>query len=59
MTLLVPVVASLIAWQFLDESLSWQQVGAMSLVLLALAMIIRNQSNRKLRERNLKVGSNP
>lgn len=59
MTLLIPVVASVIAWQFLDESLSWQQVGAMSLVLVALAMIIQNQTNRKLRERNLKVGSNP
>lgn len=59
MTLLIPVVASLIAWQFLDESLSWQQAGAMCLVLLALAMIISNQSNRKLRDRNLKVGSNP
>jgi drug/metabolite transporter (DMT)-like permease len=59
MTLLIPVVASLVAWQFLDEPLTWQQAAAMSLVLAALAMIIRNQTNQKLRERNLKVGSNP
>jgi drug/metabolite transporter (DMT)-like permease len=59
MTLLIPVVASLIAWQFLDEPLTLQQAAAMALVLAALAMIIRNQSTQKLRDRNLKVGSNP
>ncbi|NNE95224.1 MAG: DMT family transporter [Acidimicrobiales bacterium] len=59
MTLLIPIVASLIAWRFLDEPLSVQQVAAMGLVLGALAVIIRNQSSQKLRERNLKVGSNP
>ncbi len=44
-TLLIPVVASTIAWIFLGESLSWGQAACMSLVLLALFAIVRGQAS--------------
>lgn len=43
-TLLIPVVASLIAWVFLGEALSWGQGACMALVLLALFVIVRGQA---------------
>ncbi len=43
-TLLIPVASSIIAWVALDEALNRYQIGAMGLVLLALAVIVRNQS---------------
>lgn len=43
-TLLIPVVASLLAWVFLDEALSLGQLAGAALVLLALAAIIRGQA---------------
>ncbi len=49
MTLLVPVASSLIAWFVLDEALTAFQVFAMALVLFALGMIVRNQSQRTVR----------
>lgn len=45
-TLLIPVVASLLAWLALGEALTAAQVGAMLLVILALGMIVRGQSWR-------------
>ena len=45
-TLLIPVSASVLAWAFLDEALSWGQAAAMLLVLLALAMVVRGQTVR-------------
>ena len=44
-TLLIPVVASTIAWIFLGESLSWGQGACMGLVLLALFVIVRGQAS--------------
>ncbi len=43
LTLLIPVVGSLGAWVFLDESLSAVQLGAMAVVLGALATIVMGQ----------------
>ena len=43
-TLLIPVVASLLAWLALDESLSLIQIVGMLVVVGALAVIVRNQS---------------
>lgn len=43
-TLLIPVTSSLIAWAALGEALNGAQVGAMGVVLLALVLIVRNQS---------------
>ena len=42
-TLLIPVVSAGAAWVFLDEPLTAIQIGAMALVLVALAGIVRNQ----------------
>ncbi len=44
-TLLIPVVASLIAWVFLGEALSWAQGACMALVLFALFVIVRGQAS--------------
>jgi drug/metabolite transporter (DMT)-like permease len=46
-TLLIPVTSSLLAWVFLGEALNLAQAGAMTLVLLALAVIVRSQSTRR------------
>jgi drug/metabolite transporter (DMT)-like permease len=43
-TLLVPVFAALLAWIFLGEALSLTQVGAMLLVIGALAAVVYGQS---------------
>jgi drug/metabolite transporter (DMT)-like permease len=43
LTLLIPVVSSLTAWIFLDESLSGVQLGAMAVVIGALASIVMTQ----------------
>ena len=45
-TLLIPVVSAAAAWIALDEPLTALQIGAMALVLLALAGIVRNQGRR-------------
>ncbi len=42
-TLLIPGFAALLAWAFLDESLSVTQAAAMATVIGALAMIVRGQ----------------
>ncbi len=44
LTLLIPVVASLAAWAFLDEPLTVAQLGAMAVVLTALTVIVTAQS---------------
>ena len=43
LTLLIPVVSSLAAWAFLDESLSWVQLVAIGVVIGALATIVLGQ----------------
>ncbi len=43
-TLLIPVFAALLAWVFLDETLSAVQAVAMATVIGALAMIVRGQA---------------
>jgi drug/metabolite transporter (DMT)-like permease len=44
MTLMIPVLASVAAWIFLDEPLTWIQVAAMGVVVAALAVIVTAQS---------------
>jgi drug/metabolite transporter (DMT)-like permease len=44
-TLLIPVTSSLLAWVFLDEALNGAQAGAMALVLISLAAIVRGQAS--------------
>ena len=44
-TLLIPVFSALIAWVFLDEAIVARQGLAMAVVIGALAVIVRNQSN--------------
>lgn len=43
LTLQIPVMSSLAAWLFLDESLTWIQLAAMAVVIGALASIILGQ----------------
>ena len=43
-TLLIPVVSALLAWMFLDETLTLTQILAMAVVIGSLAMIVRSQS---------------
>lgn len=43
LTLLIPVVGSLTAWIFLDESLTGVQLAAMAVVLASLASIVMTQ----------------
>jgi drug/metabolite transporter (DMT)-like permease len=43
MTLLVPVVASLVAWVALDEALDTVQVAAIGAVVAGLAVVVLNQ----------------
>lgn len=43
LTLLIPVVGSLTAWIFLDESLTGVQLAAMAVVIAALASIVMTQ----------------
>ncbi len=45
LTLMIPVVSSLIAWVALDESLSLTQAAAGSVVLGSLFMVVRHQSS--------------
>lgn len=45
LTLLIPVVSSLAAWVFLDEPLTAIQLGAMAVVMGALATIVWAQRN--------------
>jgi drug/metabolite transporter (DMT)-like permease len=45
LTLLIPVVSSLAAWIFLDEPLTFVQLGAMAVVIGALATIVWAQRN--------------
>ena len=44
LTLLIPVLASLAAWLFLDEPLTAIQLVAMAVVVAALAVIVTAQS---------------
>ena len=44
LTLLIPVIASLAAWVFLDEPLTAPQLVAMAVVVAALAVIVTAQS---------------
>ena len=44
LSLFTPVVASALAWMVFDEALSVLQMVAMAVVVAALAMIVRNQS---------------
>ncbi len=53
-TLFVPVVAASAAWVFLDEPLTAVQIGAMGVVLLALAGVITGQSGIGSRPRPLR-----
>lgn len=48
LTLLIPVVASGLAWVIFDEALSVLQMVAMALVVVALAMIVLNQSRPRI-----------
>lgn len=43
-TLLIPVFASLTAWVFLDETLTGWQLGAMAVVVGALALVVIGQT---------------
>jgi drug/metabolite transporter (DMT)-like permease len=43
LTLLIPVVGSVVAWIFLDESLTVVQLVAMTVVVAALATIVKSQ----------------
>ncbi len=54
MTLLVPVVSAAAAWIFLDEAVTAFQVGAMIVVLVALAAVIVGQSGVGSRPRPLR-----
>jgi drug/metabolite transporter (DMT)-like permease len=45
LTLLIPIVSSLIAWIALDEALTAIQLGAIGLVIIALSVIITSQRN--------------
>ncbi|MEZ5379311.1 MAG: DMT family transporter [Acidimicrobiales bacterium] len=47
-TLLIPVASSLLAWAFLDESLSWGQGIGMAVVIGSLAAIVVGQHRRKI-----------
>jgi drug/metabolite transporter (DMT)-like permease len=44
-TLLIPVFSAVIAWIFLDEAIVLRQAVAMGVVIGALAVIVRGQSN--------------
>ncbi|MCP5026514.1 MAG: DMT family transporter [Actinomycetia bacterium] len=44
LTLLVPVVSSLLAWAFLSEAITPAQAAAMAVVIAALSMIVRSDS---------------
>ncbi|MCY3661434.1 MAG: DMT family transporter [bacterium] len=48
LTLLIPVVASGLAWLIFDEALSVLQMVAIAVVVAALAMIVRNQSRPRI-----------
>lgn len=43
-TLLIPVFSAILAWIFLDEAVSVAQWAAMAVVIAALAMVVRGQS---------------
>jgi len=43
LTLLVPVVSSLLAWAFLSEAITLAQAGAMAVVIGALSMIVLSE----------------
>jgi drug/metabolite transporter (DMT)-like permease len=45
LTLLIPIVSSIIAWIALDEALTAIQLGAIGLVIIALSVIITSQRN--------------
>lgn len=53
-TLLIPVVSASAAWIFLDEPLTALQIGAMGIVLAALAGIVARQSGIGSRPRPLR-----
>ncbi len=48
LTLMIPVVASALAWLIFDEALSVLQMLAMALVVMALAMIVLRQSRPRI-----------
>ena len=48
LTLFIPVVASALAWLIFDEALSVLQMVAMAWVVVALGMIVRNQSRPRI-----------
>jgi drug/metabolite transporter (DMT)-like permease len=47
LTLLVPVVSSLLAWAFLSEAITLAQVGAMVVVIGALMMVVRTDNSQR------------
>lgn len=48
-TLLIPVIGSAMAWALLDEPLTTVQIGAIAVVLLTLAVIIRDETGAPVR----------
>ena len=48
LTLLIPVVASALAWLIFGEALSTIQMVAMAWVVVALSMVVRNQSRPRI-----------
>ena len=48
LTLFIPVVASALAWVIFDEALSTVQMVAMAWVVVALSMVVRNQSRPRI-----------
>lgn len=53
-TLLVPVVSTTVAWAFLDEPVTAVQIGAIALVLFALAGVVTGQAGIGSRPRPLR-----
>ncbi len=47
LTLAIPVTSTLLAWQFLGESVVWLQFAGMAVVLTTLAIIVIGQTQRK------------
>jgi drug/metabolite transporter (DMT)-like permease len=59
LTLLIPVISSIAAWIFLDESLSSIQLAAMVVVVLALAYIVVSQHGSEQRQVVIRSTADP
>ena len=57
LTLLIPVSSSLLAWVFLDESLSPGQLVAMAVVIGVLVVLVRGQAPSEARVDDTKAGA--